>query len=88
MIQMMCESKSGYKASLAGFGIKFSVRAENPKSKYTNPANPVLNFCMQKLAAPLCVEFGSAVLVRTYIFCHYPGIAHLCSRCMVTAQCV
>ena len=24
----------------------------NPIYKYTNPANPVMNFCMQKLAAP------------------------------------
>ncbi len=24
--------------------------------KYTNPANPVRNFCMQKLEAPPCVK--------------------------------
>ena len=33
------------------------------KLKYTNPANPGRNFCMQKLAAPPCVEPNCAMWV-------------------------
>ncbi len=39
--------------SLIGFSMQW-------QKKYTNPANPVRNFCMQKWRVPPCVESNDA----------------------------
>ncbi len=36
--------------------------------KYTNPANPVRNFCMQKLAVPPWMESNCATELNCFIF--------------------
>ena len=42
------------------------------RKKYTNPANPARNFCMQKLVVPPCVVLQSVNYSYKSVFAKYP----------------